>query len=711
MIFFPNNLGTKNLGPIVLLWIAVCLFLGACPGFAADKEHTEKPKKKTSASSKKSDKSEAAPAEAPRFDSRIFEGANNQLGEIDAVLLVDTSRSMLRNDPQKLRMQAAKIFVRFLGNGDRIAIFKFDRDTAPVLSFTEAGPQNGATIDKAIDELPADGGFTDLEAPLSTALGYFAQSGRKDAKKAVLLISDGMMDPPPSKGTPEDLTKKALEEDLEGFKEQGIKLYTVSISEEADRELLTKFAQTTGGVHLYAQDPGSVHRFLSNLFLTLKRPQVIPLEGEGFDVDASAEEVTFYIERTGGDRGTPVDANIVVVDPKGGEYSSSTIPPNMKWFHGEQVDVITVYKPLVGKWIVKGIKPGSNDFATLFSDLRLDVHWPDTNIRLGDSVSIFARLVDGRNEVKGGAMKDLTFFTFKVFNSKTGDLFVSGELNDDGKDGDAVAGDGVYSKTLKLDVEGDYQTFVAASSATFTRQQRIAFSVSQALVDLVKIPPDEFSKKNERIEAHLSSSTKSLKGLKLQLLFRKVGSDDNRVLTLENSTDDSLVYEIPTSKLPNGEVEMSVRLTGKGSKDKTVTANSQTVIFNVVDGTEATGGETYIEIDENATSIHLIGIAAILLMGACFGGIYYRIGAQLKVAAKKVSPRAPYEASPDLLQRIAVINSRKSEKTRDLSEAELVMFVGAASGGDPAPVADVGAAVAEAAPLAEEVPPDEEAPL
>ena len=662
----------KSLGNGVFIAALLIVFL-CCFAHASDESHEASPKKKSS--SKKTTKVEQAEPEAPRFDPRIFQGAKNQLGEIDAVIIVDTSRSMLRNDPQKLRMQAARTFTRFLGSGDRVAIFRFDRDTAPVMSFTEVQPSNEETIDKAIDSLPADGGFTDLEAPLATALGYFAQSGRKDVKRTVLLISDGMMDPPESKGTPGDLTKKALEEDLEGFKEQGIKLYTISISEEADRELLNKFAQTTGGVHLYAEDSGSVHRFLSNLFLTLKRPQVIPLEGEGFDVDASAEEVTLYIERAEGKKGE-VEPGIVVIDPKGNEYSSSTIPLGMKWFHSDLVDVITVAKPTVGKWIVKGIKPGSNGFATLFSDLRLDAHWPDTNIRLGDSVQIYARLIDGKNELKGGAIKDLIFFTFKIFNSKTGDLFLSGELNDKGESGDSTADDGIYSATLKFDVEGDYQAFIAASSATFTRQQRIAFSVSQALVDLMLSAPDEFSGKKESPEAHLSSAAKSLKGVKLQLVFRKLGSEDSQILTLEPSHDNPLVYEIPTSRLPNGEVEMSVKLSAKAGKDKPVTANSQSLIFNVTDGGAESTAESYEEVEVGAVSIHLIGIGALVLLLACLGGIHVRINSQLSNATKKVSPRAPFETPAALLERINTINGKKSAKVRDLSEQEMMMFVG-----------------------------------
>jgi hypothetical protein len=64
-------------------------------------------------------------------------------GGVDAVLVMDSSGSMAKNDPNKLRVPAAKLFMSLLGERDRIGLVSFSDNGYPVLHLTAPkGPGN-----------------------------------------------------------------------------------------------------------------------------------------------------------------------------------------------------------------------------------------------------------------------------------------------------------------------------------------------------------------------------------------------------------------------------------------------------------------------------------------------------------------------------------------------------------------------------------------
>src|SRR5262249_29227917 len=137
------------------------------------------------------------------------------------------------------------------------------------------------------------------------------------------------------------------------------------------------------------------------------------------------------------------------------------------------------------------------------------------------------------------------------------------------------------------------------------------------------IPQDEFTKSKERLEAKLSGQAKNLKSIKLQLIYRRLGSEKTHSLNLEPSPDDPLRYDIPTDKIPNGEYELSVKLTGKANKERQVTGNSESITYVVKDGLPETD-----EIEEPADEsnfVHILGILGILLSIGAYAGIYLKI--------------------------------------------------------------------------------------
>jgi len=115
-------------------------------------------------------------------------------GGVDAVLLMDSSGSMAKNDPDKLRVPAAKMFMSLLVEKDRIGLISFSDNGYPVLHLTNPGPEHNARILAAADKVSSRGVYTNLHAALEKGLAMLEKEGQPGQEKMLVLMSDGKMD-------------------------------------------------------------------------------------------------------------------------------------------------------------------------------------------------------------------------------------------------------------------------------------------------------------------------------------------------------------------------------------------------------------------------------------------------------------------------------------------------------------------------------------
>lgn len=596
-------------------------------------------------------------------------------GTVDAILVIDSSTSMLRTDPQRLRDQGAKLLLRFLSEGDRVAVVQFDRSAKVVSPFVTVTPGELERLDGLISGIVADGGFTDIAAGLEEALRLFKEGGRSDTVKAVILLSDGKMDPHPSRGQPAELTEKVRAEQLPGYRAGQITLYTLSLSGESDKELLENFAKEAGGQYWFAPDATTIHRKFSELFLSIKKPQVLPLEGAGFEIDSGIQEATFYVNKQDGQ-------NVVIVDPRGTEIDSTHIPPNVKWFSGALFDVVTVRQPMPGRWAVKGIE-NPEGFASLLSDLKLQVRWPNPTLKIGDTVAVYSRLTNGGEPVSTPGFDEIVFFTYKIVSSGSGQVIASGSMSDDGEHGDEKAKDGIYSAKIKLDHEGEYQGLFAATSPTFTRQQRVPFSVSASLISMRVAKGDEFTGAKTRFEVILSEGAKLLKKPKLQLIATRKGEDQKIGVMIAKDKLSEESYEVPLEKLKHGEYSLYARITGFDPKaKKEVSAASETLEYTVEGTGEGSGEEVIDEEGEEATeeepaadsSSLIFGIISVVLSIIWIGGLWWWGMRKIAATETHVDERSEWQIDEELAQRIEVIRGKSSATKRPVTAEDREIF-------------------------------------
>lgn len=105
---------------------------------------------------------------------------------LDVLLLLDVSRSM---EPHVRRIASASHqALRALRGQDRIAIMVFDGSTRVRMRFG-ANRDAERELERVLDQETFDGG-TDITRGLLDAAGYMAQNARRDARRAIVILTD-----------------------------------------------------------------------------------------------------------------------------------------------------------------------------------------------------------------------------------------------------------------------------------------------------------------------------------------------------------------------------------------------------------------------------------------------------------------------------------------------------------------------------------------
>lgn len=599
----------------------------------------------------------------------VFADVESEEDGVDIILLMDSSGSMLRTDPDRLRDQGAKLLLRFLGNNDQISIIQFDKETKTIHELRPIDSEKLLELDKAIESVSVKGGFTNISEAIAKAIDILDIFARKNSKKCVVLLSDGKMDPHPDHGSASELTEKALNTDIPRYISSDVKLYTVALSESADRDLLSELAKKTNGLHWYAPDVDTIHKKFSDLFMSLKQPQVVAMENGGFEIDGSVQEATFYINRN------DQYAEVHIVDPLGTELSYGNTPDGYKWYHGKFFDVVTIKNPIPGSWVVTEAN-ASSGFATLITDVELKVSWPITNAVLGDRVKVQARLLQEGSVLENEDLAKLLFYTYKIINVETGQVIAKGKLNDQAVNGDDTASDSTYSTVLSLDHTGDFKAFIGVTSPTFSRQRQIPFSVFDGLITL-ELKEEHGAK---WFEARLTKNAAEIEKPQVAIMAKK---EHGMILKfpLQAFGEDNDQFRLDAGALPPGSYELYAQVKGKKGEEehegtskiiKFEVAGEKTQEHHEVEVVEV-GAEEEVE-EEHAETSMVLGAgltAGSLVWAVLLGFLAIR---KIDSSDTQVEIREPYVVGDDLLNKLKAIGQKAMHSQRDASDSDRAIF-------------------------------------
>ncbi len=405
--------------------------------------------------------------------------AAERSGGVDAVLIIDSSGSMAKNDPDKLRVPAAKMFMSLLGADDRIGLISFSDNGYPVLHLTAPGPGANARILASADKVSSRGVYTNLHAALEKGLAMLEKEGRQGQEPMLVLMSDGKMD---VGDTDEDwaLTQKLRDELIGKAKARGVKIYTIAFTESSDVDLLRDIATETGALFKLARNDRDLHEVFGAIFESAKDPDMLPIKGGEFQVDDSIEEVTIVASKE------REDVRIYLQAPDGRKYSSDDAGEDLKWFLSQHFDMITVKKPKAGTWKLLG--SGGNNRAYIVTNMALNHSPQRPNLKVNEDMVLEAWLEqDGKLLNREAVLTHTRFFMdIRVPSGETARF----ELFDQGRDGDQSAADGKYSTVLAYENPGSYEISLIAESETFSRQKTVHFEVHPLEVASLAAPSE-----------------------------------------------------------------------------------------------------------------------------------------------------------------------------------------------------------------------------
>jgi len=388
-------------------------------------------------------------------------------GGVDAVLVMDSSGSMAKNDPKKLRVAAARMFMSLLGNEDRIGLISFSDNGYPVLHLTAPTTNTNARILAAADKVSSKGVYTNLYAALSKGIEMLGKEGKPGQEKMLVLMSDGKMD---VGNSDEDwaLTQKLQGELLRLAGDKGIKVYSIAFTEASDIALLKQVAKETGALFKLARGEQDLHDVFSVIFESAKDPDMLPIEGGDFTVDGSIEEVTIVASKE------REDVRIYLQSPDGRKLGAENADDKLKWFLSHHFDMITLNKPEPGAW--KLLFTGGSNRAYIVTNMALNHNPQQPSLMVGEDMVLESWLEqDGKLLNKEAVLTNTRFLMeIQTPNGETAQF----DLFDKGEYGDKKPADGVYSNTVSYENAGIYQIRLIVEGETFQRQKTVHFEIA-----------------------------------------------------------------------------------------------------------------------------------------------------------------------------------------------------------------------------------------
>ncbi len=238
---------------------------------------------------------------APKGDSQT----KKQL-KLDIIFVLDNSGSMIKNDPKFITRKVVTNFLNNIGEGFRLGMVIYDQEARlvePLMGITD--PEAAARFLKSLDKIDYKGKFTHIPAGVERAIYELKTRGRKEARKVIVLLTDGIVD---TGDKVRDLEKeKWLREDLsQESKKAGIQIFGIAFTDKADFRLIQTLASKTDGEYFRAYSaediPGVFKRV--NEVITKPLAKIEPL------ITATEKPVTPEVQKV-----TPSPAPTVEGEP------------------------------------------------------------------------------------------------------------------------------------------------------------------------------------------------------------------------------------------------------------------------------------------------------------------------------------------------------------------------------------------------------------
>lgn len=279
-------------------------------------------------------------------------------------LLIDVSGSMKQNDRQNLRVDATQLLINLLPDKTNASFWLFAEKTT-LLSHADAVEgnwrQQAIKVSKSIH---SRGLFTNIEEAIKTTLEKgFVGNGNKN----LIILTDGMVDISKDIMVSADSRERILSEWLPKLRERNIKVQTIGLSNEVDKELLERLAMESGGWHETAESADQLQRMFLKTAQKVAPKDTLPLTNNQFSIDSSIQEFSVLVFKKSGAAATQLIA------PDHHKIAKNSAANNTSWLESTGYDLITAKHPMPGSWQIEAAVDPDNQVMIL-TDLKMHLN-------------------------------------------------------------------------------------------------------------------------------------------------------------------------------------------------------------------------------------------------------------------------------------------------------------------------------------------------
>ncbi len=183
----------------------------------------------------------------------------------DIIFVIDNSGSMRKNDPDLITKEIVTDFISKHRDTSFFGMVVFGKEAALVEPLTDLSTLAvAARFFLGLERIDYRGRYTNTPAAVERAIYELKANGRPDSDKALILLTDGIVDTGDKES---DLEKeKWLKEDLAlESKKAGIRIFGIAFTDKADFRLIQTLASRTGGAYFRAYTVGDIPGVLDKI--------------------------------------------------------------------------------------------------------------------------------------------------------------------------------------------------------------------------------------------------------------------------------------------------------------------------------------------------------------------------------------------------------------------------------------------------------------
>ncbi|MBF0265960.1 MAG: VWA domain-containing protein [Gammaproteobacteria bacterium] len=417
-------------------------------------------------------------------------------------VLIDVSGSMKQNDPNNIRIPSLRLLAGLLPNDSKAGVWNFGTTVNPIVATGISNDKWKVLAQQAANSIHSKDLFTNIGQALTEATKQWEEQDAKlaDSKpktvsliknntttkvkpktepklitenRHIILLTDGMVDISGDDKKNLQERNKILKELLPELKKLNVKIHTIALSNNADKEFLSKLSTDTDGTYVPSESANDLERIFLHLYEKTTKQDTIPLIDNTFTVDDSVYELTLLIFK---DKNAKKKASEIVL-PSGERYKRSDHPSKVRWFSEKNYDLVTIQKPEVGEWLINASLDPDNRVMVV-TNLKIETNRLPNNVFIGEQIKLDIFLSD-QNEI----ISDDEFLQFTSLSvEKTRDEEDFGQpvkkwyLHDNGLRTDELEHDGIFNLKLgKNFIKGRNEYVIKAQSDTFARELRKSF--------------------------------------------------------------------------------------------------------------------------------------------------------------------------------------------------------------------------------------------